>query len=128
MAKDLKKLDESFIAKIKAKLSRQKEVLEKEISKLSKEDPFLQEDRPMVTSEPGKAAMEYEGHERIEIVRSDLKKALNQVKKALAAIVQRRYGKCERCGKPIDVARLKVMPEATLCLACERDTEKFRQG
>ena len=118
--------NKSFVAKVKAKLEKQKSLLETEIFRLKGDDPYLQEDRPVVTSEPGQAAMEYEGHERIEIVRDNLKRALHQVKKALFAIVRRKYGKCERCGKLIEKARLEVVPEATLCLSCEREIEKSR--
>jgi RNA polymerase-binding protein DksA len=34
------------------------------------------------------------------------------------------YGVCERCGNRIDPARLDVLPEATLCLDCQRQTER----
>ncbi|MEM3062928.1 MAG: TraR/DksA family transcriptional regulator [Nitrososphaerota archaeon] len=125
MPKNTENINQSFIAKIREKLTRQKELLESEISKLKADDPFFQEDRPITPSEPGKMAMEYEGHERIEVVRNDLKKALNQVKKALSAIVNRKYGKCERCGAKIDKARLEIVPETTLCLSCEQKIEKL---
>jgi RNA polymerase-binding transcription factor DksA len=29
------------------------------------------------------------------------------------------YGICERCGEPIDPARLEAVPETTLCLGCK---------
>jgi DnaK suppressor protein len=28
------------------------------------------------------------------------------------------YGVCERCGKPIDPARLEILPDTTRCIAC----------
>ena len=120
----LKKQNDISFQKVKVKLEKQKYILESELTELKKDDPYLQEDRPVITSEPGTAAMEYEGHERIEIVRNDLKRALNQVKKALLAIGRKKYGKCERCGKPIEKGRLEVMSEATLCLSCEKEVEK----
>lgn len=128
MSKGSKNSNLSFIAKVKAKLEKQKAILEQDISKLAKDDPYLQEERPAVTSEPGTAAMEYEGHERIAIVRDDLKRTLVQVKKAILAIVRKKYGKCECCGKPIEKARLQVMPEATLCLSCEKEVEAKTTG
>lgn len=34
------------------------------------------------------------------------------------------YGVCERCGEPIDPARLNAIPEATLCLKCKAMSER----
>jgi len=34
------------------------------------------------------------------------------------------YGICEQCGERIDPARLEILPQATLCLRCQR---KFEQ-
>lgn len=39
-----------------------------------------------------------------------------QVRKALASLKIGRYGKCEVCKKPIDLARLQAYPEATTCI------------
>ncbi|HET6223066.1 MAG TPA: TraR/DksA C4-type zinc finger protein, partial [Dongiaceae bacterium] len=36
------------------------------------------------------------------------------------------YGICERCGQPIDPERLKIMPEATMCVSCKTIVEKQR--
>lgn len=53
------------------------------------------------------------GHER----------ALAQVEGALHRIDQQRYGRCERCHQDIDFARLKAVPETTLCMSCQRLAE-----
>jgi phage/conjugal plasmid C-4 type zinc finger TraR family protein len=34
------------------------------------------------------------------------------------------YGLCEECGDPIPAKRLLILPEATLCVSCQRETEK----
>ena len=34
---------------------------------------------------------------------------------------------CEECGDPIPVERLLIVPETNLCIACQRDLEKFAQ-
>jgi RNA polymerase-binding transcription factor DksA len=49
--------------------------------------------------------------------------ALQQVEAALARMDNGTYGKCQRCGEEIDFARLKAVPEAGLCLACQRYAE-----
>lgn len=43
---------------------------------------------------------------------------LAEVEAALRRIAQDRYGTCERCGNGIQVARLRALPWARLCLAC----------
>ena len=34
-----------------------------------------------------------------------------------------KFGTCERCGNQISMERLEVVPEATLCAACQRTVE-----
>jgi phage/conjugal plasmid C-4 type zinc finger TraR family protein len=36
--------------------------------------------------------------------------------------------KCERCGKPIPKARLKVLPRTTLCVECRKLLEQERHN
>jgi len=36
------------------------------------------------------------------------------------------YGLCERCGNPIEPARLEALPHALLCLTCKRRDETGR--
>lgn len=50
-------------------------------------------------------------------------RALEQVEDALRRIEIRTYGNCERCGLEIDFARLKAVPQATLCMSCQRLVE-----
>ncbi|MBW2095469.1 MAG: TraR/DksA family transcriptional regulator [Deltaproteobacteria bacterium] len=35
------------------------------------------------------------------------------------------FGICEECGDPIPPERLLIVPEATLCVACQRELEKM---
>jgi DnaK suppressor protein len=53
------------------------------------------------------------GHER----------ALAQVESALSRMDDASYGRCERCNDEIDFARLKAVPEAMLCMNCQRHAE-----
>lgn len=52
------------------------------------------------------------------------RRRLAQVEMALARLETGAYGICQRCGEPIDVARLEVLPAATLCVGCQRQAEK----
>lgn len=49
--------------------------------------------------------------------------ALLQVEDALQRIVAGTYGRCARCDDEIDFARLKAVPQATLCMSCQRQAE-----
>jgi len=110
-------------ARVVKYLEEQKLHLEKQLSKLTRDDPYLQHDWT-VSSEPGGEASEYEGHERLTLVKANLAKGLDQVKRALSRLRRGSYGKCEGCGAKIDERRLEAFPEATLCLKCESKAEK----
>lgn len=44
---------------------------------------------------------------------------LAQCEKAVEHIAQLRYGECDMCEHPIGKARLKALPQATLCIQCQ---------
>ena len=48
---------------------------------------------------------------------------LRRISSALARIDQGTYGECQVCGAPIDSERLKVMPDAPLCMPCQSRQE-----
>lgn len=54
-----------------------------------------------------------------------LQRKLESVDRALQAARQGTYGICEDCGERIDPARLEILPEATLCLECQRKFERL---
>lgn len=43
---------------------------------------------------------------------------LTQVDAALERLARGRYGACERCGQPIDLARLHALPWTRVCRRC----------
>jgi RNA polymerase-binding transcription factor len=49
---------------------------------------------------------------------------LQKIDNALHAAEKGDYGICQRCGKPIDPARLKVFPEARYDVACQGELER----
>jgi len=48
---------------------------------------------------------------------------LVEIQRALAKIATGSYGRCERCGRPIEAARLEALPEARYCAGCARAVE-----
>jgi RNA polymerase-binding protein DksA len=53
-----------------------------------------------------------------------LEHKLESIDHALRMAKSGTYGICERCRNRIDPARLEVLPEATLCLECQRQIER----
>lgn len=50
---------------------------------------------------------------------------LLQIKDALEAIENDKYGICEECGEKINKKRLKALPFAKLCYSCKEDLERI---
>ena len=48
---------------------------------------------------------------------------LGQVEDALRRMADGSYGICLHCGEPIDLARLRAQPAASLCLSCQGHLE-----
>ena len=51
---------------------------------------------------------------------------LSRIERALEKVRKGEYGICEACGHKIPKARLDALPDATLCIKCQRELE--RQG
>lgn len=50
---------------------------------------------------------------------------LHQIERALQRLKQGTYGVCEGCGGKIPVGRLNALPYTSLCIACQREMEKY---
>ena len=57
-------------------------------------------------------------------LRSYWENRLQQLNDALACLTRGKDGICDMCGNSIDSARLEIIPEATLCVACQRRRER----
>lgn len=53
-----------------------------------------------------------------------LERKLGSIDHALRMARNGTYGICEECSGRIDPARLEIIPEATLCLECQRQKER----
>ncbi len=74
-------------------------------------------------SQPGEAdweenATESEGDEVLIGIGELTKKEILQIEQALQLIDAGAYGKCQNCGKPIEKARLELLPFTASCVAC----------
>jgi DnaK suppressor protein len=50
---------------------------------------------------------------------------ITQIERALVRLRQGTYGLCESCAEKIPVGRLNALPYSTLCIACQREQERF---
>lgn len=57
---------------------------------------------------------------------NNLRDLMGKIDKALEKIDAGTYGLCDRCGKPIEKARLKALPYANLCLKDKQAEERVR--
>lgn len=76
--------------------------------------------------EPGRDEVDLDVYERektLALVRR-MEKRIEEINSALRAAQKGTYGICERCGNPIDPARLKALPAARHCIACKNALEK----
>ena len=48
---------------------------------------------------------------------------LTQLEEAQRRLEMGTYGRCEGCGEPIDVTRLKLLPFAAFCVDCQKERE-----
>ena len=53
---------------------------------------------------------------------------LAEVEHALSKFEKGTYGLCDRCGQPIDPARLEALPQANLCLSCKAKNAKGKSS
>ncbi len=107
----------SITQEIDALVEQRKDIL-KEIEHLrlalsSEVDPTEEEADPEIVE-----------REKTLVVLRALERKLEEIDFALRAAEKGTYGICEVCGQPIDPARLKIMPEATMCVQCKAATER----
>jgi RNA polymerase-binding protein DksA len=57
---------------------------------------------------------------------NNIRDLLDKIDHAVERIEKGSYGLCERCGRPIEKARLKALPYTTLCVKDKQAEERFR--
>ncbi len=98
--------------------------LQKQIEELKKSDPFQDPDHAVDNAAVDTDVREQVGHDTIEAEVKALQKRLDDIHLALLKMAKGKYGVCERCGKPIPLARLKILPQASYDVDCEQKLRK----
>lgn len=119
-----RKLAKSTLNKFKKVLIEEQERLDTMVAdhEREREEARLTESSGDRSPDPGNAEAgsmkaELEKELSIELNLIDLR---SKVEHALTRIDAGSYGICERCGEPIPVARLEVLPYTTFCVECSR--------
>ncbi len=122
-------MDKKLLKEFKEKLEKEKTDVEEQLKTFAEKDPHLKGDWdtkfPKFNGEFGGAALEIAADEVEEYearlpVEFSLEIRLRNINLALEKIGKDKYGKCEKCGKEIDGKRLKICPEARLCMKCQK--------
>jgi DnaK suppressor protein len=80
----------------------------------------------MTYGDQAEAATEVYEQQRALTLRRHLETQLREVEAAIQRARRGRQGICESCGAPIPAERLAILPEARLCIACQRQRERRR--
>lgn len=117
--KKIKNKQSLLLTKLRNRLRRQQKEIEQEIKSIEQDDP-LNGEGLAESSEPGTDSWLADMHGRTIALKNSLGQVLVRTKKALNNMRSGKYGKCENCGKQIEVKRLDAIPTATLCLSCSK--------
>ena len=123
-------MNKKLLEELRQKLEKEKVTLEEGLKKFAKRDEKLKGDwdtrfPKWDGSEVGSAALEKAADEVEEYgtllpIEYNLELKLKNIDLALEKIKKGKYGTCEKCGKKIEEKRLKISPEAKLCLRCKK--------
>jgi RNA polymerase-binding transcription factor DksA len=101
--------------------------LERDRAELLGQLELSPEEHPEPTATTGQGETEHVSSEVEQRVQAVLDAAavarLAELDDALRRLDEGTYGSCERCGKPIAVARLEALPHVRLCLDCQREED-----
>ena len=123
-------MNKKLIRELKESLEKKKMEIEGGLEKFAKRDEKLKGDWdtrfPRFNGgEAGSAALEkaadeVEEYSTLLSIEYNLELRLKDINSALEKIEKGKYGVCEKCGKEIPIERLKIYPEARLCIECEK--------
>ena len=110
---------EDFVAEEQRKLQEERIQVSAELEHLRE---LMQAE---VDVEPDEGDAEIFEREKNAALIAVLERKLQDIDSALRSIEKGQYGICERCGRAIEIERLEVKPDATLCLNCQQEVERL---
>jgi len=123
-------LSKEFIEKMKERLLKEKESLEKRLAGFTQKNKNVKDDYDAKFPEYGDDDDENAGEvatysDNLSLERS-LEKALRDINKSLERIERGTYGICKYCGKEIGEERLEARPVSGACVECKEKLTKNR--
>jgi DnaK suppressor protein len=114
------KLTKKEIDDLGARLQEERDELQAQLSSIE-EDTFASTQSELAgdvglddeSADAGTATFEREKDLSIE---QNVRDLLDKIDRALGRIGEGTYGLCERCGKPIEKARIKALPYVDMCI------------
>jgi RNA polymerase-binding transcription factor DksA len=118
------------LAELRTVLVRRQADLQRQIADLRRNEPasadHVEDAATIDPSDTGDASAELQDRGVTNALLLDLRAQLAEVEHALTKFDTGTYGICERCGRPIPLARLRVLPEARYDVEYEEDVEAGR--
>ena len=119
-------MDKPLIKQFEKDLIKEKNKLTKQLQSFAKKDPHVKGDWDTKFPQFGDQRAgqdenvdEVERYQNLLPIEHTLELRLLDIEKALEKIQKNKYGKCENCKKEIEIERLKIVPEAKLCIKCK---------
>lgn len=110
---------------IQKHLLRQQREVDENLKKVGEDDP-ARSPALAESSEPGTDSYIADTHAKTVVLEQQLKNTKTSIRVALLKIKKGAYGKCEKCGKQIEIGRLLVIPTAQHCVSCSSTSFKKR--
>ena len=113
-------MDPETIQKYRERLLSQQQQIERRIFQIGSDLYDMESERDI----------EYTDHAQAEAVNDPMiaqdersRHLIEEIQAALARLDEGTYGACERCGEPINPARLEALPTARRCVPCQEEVE-----
>jgi RNA polymerase-binding transcription factor DksA len=117
-------LSKKFIEDQQKKLQEEKTKISSQIQKLQADDPFSDADYANDNAAVDTDVREQDYHAIVEAQIKQLEKRQKDIDHTLGKMAKGKYGVCENCNRDIPQARLELVPEARLCVDCEKKKGK----
>src|SRR5215469_2150256 len=111
-----------ILEELKAALLRRQAELRQQIADLQGNENIADD----IPGDEGDSSVDLQGADDSEQIVLGLQAQLADVDHAFAKFDTGTYGICERCGRPIPLARLRILPEARYDAAYEEEVESGR--
>ena len=124
--KTKKRLSKAAITRLRAAMEAEREQLLDQVLELDAEADMQQWRDAGADDDPADTGSAHFERETAQSLALHARRILVQIDDALKRMDEGTYGECERCGEPIELARLEAIPYATLCMDDKRRDERGR--